>query len=84
MALTGRQKAQAKYNAKPEQKKRRAQRNAARAKMVKAGKAHKGDGKDVAHLNNNTANNSRSNLQMQSKAKNRSFARNSRGGHKKK
>lgn len=71
-----RQEAQAKYNAKPEQKKRRAQRNAARAKMVKAGKVRKGDGKDVAHKNNNTANNSMSNLAVQSKAKNRSFKRN--------
>lgn len=77
-----RQRAQAKYNAKPEQKKRRAQRNAARAKMVKAGKAHKGDGKDVAHLNNNTANNGSSNLQMQSKAKNRSFKRNKKAQRK--
>lgn len=70
-----RQRAQAKYNAKPEQKKRRAERNAARRKMIAAGKARKGDGKDVAHKNNNTANNSMSNLTMQSKAKNRSFAR---------
>jgi hypothetical protein len=51
-----RQAAQKKYNAKPVQKKRRAQRNAARAQMEKAGKVHKGDGKDVAHKNNNTAN----------------------------
>lgn len=72
-----RQKAQKKYNAKPEQKKRRAQRNAARAKMIKEGKARKGDGKDVAHKNNNTADNSSKNLSMQSKAKNRSFKRNS-------
>lgn len=70
-----RQKAQAKYNRKPEQKRRRAQRNAARRKMVAAGKARKGDGKDVAHRNNNTADNSSSNLSMQSKAKNRSFKR---------
>ena len=70
-----RQKAQKKYNAKPEQKKRRAARNAARRKMVKAGKARKGDGKDVAHRDNNPKNNSRSNLSMQSKKKNRSFAR---------
>lgn len=82
MATEGRQRAQAKYNSKPEQKKRRAQRNAARAKMMKAGKVHKGDGKDVAHKDNNTAHNSRSNLAVQSKAKNRSFPRNSRGGHK--
>lgn len=77
-----RQRAQAKYNAKPEQKKRRAQRNAARRKMEKAGKVHKGDGKDVAHKNNNTANNSRSNLAVQSKAKNRSFPRNKKAGRK--
>lgn len=82
MATAGRRAAQAKYNSKPEQKKRRAQRNAARAKMMKAGKVRKGDGKDVAHKDNNTGNNSRKNLAVQSKAKNRSFPRNSRGGHK--
>lgn len=82
MATEGRQRAQAKYNSQPEQKKRRAQRNAARAKMMKAGKVRKGDGKDVAHKDNNTGNNSRSNLAVQSKAKNRSFPRNSKGGHK--
>lgn len=78
-----RQAAQKKYNAKPEQKKRRAQRNAARAKMEKAGKVHKGDGKDVAHKDNNTAHNSSKNLAVQSKAKNRSFARNKKAQRKK-
>ena len=39
-----------KYQGRPEQIKNRAARNAARAKMVKAGKAKKGDGKDVAHV----------------------------------
>lgn len=77
-----RQAAQKKYNAKPVQKKRRAQRNAARAKMIKAGKVKKGDGKDVAHLNNNTANNGFANLMPQSKAKNRSFARNKKAQRK--
>jgi len=77
-----RQRAQAKYNAKPEQVKRRAQRNAARRKMEAAGKVRKGDGKDVAHKNNNTANNSMSNLAVQSKAKNRSFPRNSKAKRK--
>lgn len=77
-----RQRAQAKYNSKPAQVKRRAQRNAARAKMVAAGKAKKGDGKDVAHKNNNTANNSMRNLMLQSKAKNRSFPRNKKAGRK--
>lgn len=82
MATKGRQAAQAKYNAKPEQKKRRASRNAARREMIKAGKARKGDGKDVAHKNNNPKDNRKSNLTMQSKAKNRSFPRNKKGGHK--
>lgn len=77
-----RQRAQAKYNAKPEQKKRRAERNAARAKMIKAGRARKGDGKDVAHQDNNTANNSLLNLMLQSKSHNRSFKRNKKAGRK--
>lgn len=70
-----RQEAQRKYNAKPEQKKRRAKRNAARRKMIKAGKARKGDGKDVMHKNGNPNNNSSSNLKMGSKRENRSYAR---------
>jgi hypothetical protein len=84
MATPARQRAQAKYNSKPEQKKRRAKRNAARAKMMKAGKVKKGDGKDVAHLDNNPRNNSHRNLAVQSKAKNRSFPRNKRAGRKRK
>ncbi len=65
----------ANYQGKPEQKKNRASRNAARAKMVKAGKAKKGDGKDVAHKNGNPKDNKTSNLTTQSKSKNRSYAR---------
>lgn len=41
------------YHAKPEQKKRRAQRNAARAKAAKSGKVSKGDGKEVDHVGSN-------------------------------
>jgi hypothetical protein len=37
------------YQGKPEQIKNRAKRNAARAKMLKAGRVTKGDGKDVDH-----------------------------------
>jgi len=37
------------YQGKPEQIKNRAKRNAARAEMVKKGRAKKGDGKDVDH-----------------------------------
>lgn len=62
---------QRKYNGSEEQKTRRAQRNAARSKMEKAGKVRKGDGKDVDHKDMNTANKSMSNLRVQSKSKNR-------------
>lgn len=75
MATEARQRAQAKYNSKPEQKKRRAARNAARRKMIAAGKAKKGDGKDVAHKDNNPKNNSMVNLLVQPPKKNRSFPR---------
>lgn len=61
----------AEYHSKPEQKKRRAGRNAARKKMEKAGKVKKGDGKDVDHKDRNPRNNSKSNLRVQSKSKNR-------------
>lgn len=71
----GRAKAQARYNSKPEQVKRRTSRNAARAKMERAGKVHKGDGKDVAHKNNNPMNNGKKNLTVQSKSTNRSHTR---------
>lgn len=38
------------FQATPEQKKRRAQRNAARRKAMAAGKVKKGDGKEVDHV----------------------------------
>lgn len=62
---------QRKYNGSEEQKKRRAQRNAARAEMAKAGKVRKGDGRDVDHRNMNTSDNSTKNLRVQSQSKNR-------------
>lgn len=77
-----RQRAQKKYNAKPEQKKKRASRNKARAQMIKAGKAHKGDGKDVAHKNGNALDDRMSNYSLQSKKKNRSYARTKTAGKK--
>lgn len=43
----------AEYHSSPEQKKRRAQRNAARAQAEKEGKVRKGDGKEVDHLGSN-------------------------------
>lgn len=72
----------ANYHSKPEQKKRRASRNAARRKMERDGRVRKGDGKDVAHRNNNPRDNRKKNLSVQSKAKNRSFARNKNAGRK--
>jgi hypothetical protein len=72
-----RQRAQAKYNAKPEQKKKRAARNKARREMIKAGKVRKGDGKDVAHKDGNALHNVRSNWAVESKRENRSYARTS-------
>lgn len=62
---------QRKYNSKPEQKKRRAERNASRRKMEKAGRVRKGDGKDVDHRDHNTSNKSSKNLSVMSKSKNR-------------
>ena len=41
------------YGGTSEQKKRRAQRNAARRKAMKAGLVRKGDGKEVDHLGSN-------------------------------
>jgi hypothetical protein len=67
-----------KYHKSSDQKKKRASRNSARKKMVKAGKAKKGDGKDVHHKNGNPRDNSRSNLKMKSKSTNRSIPRNSK------
>jgi len=82
MATKARQLAQAKYNSKPEQVERRTARNAARREMIAAGKAHKGDGKDVDHKNGNPKDNSPSNLKLKTKHENRSYARTA-GAHKK-
>ena len=74
-----RQKAQAKYNSKPEQVKKRTQRNAARQEMIKAGKAHVGDGKDIDHKKpiRSGGTNSESNLRVRSKSSNRSIPKTS-------
>ena len=77
-----RSKQQRAYNSTPAQKKRRAQRNAARAKMEKEGKVKKGDGVDVDHKDKNTSNNSKGNLRVRSKSSNRADNRGT-GGRKK-
>jgi hypothetical protein len=69
-----------KYHASPEQKKNRAQRNAARTKMMKAGKVKKGDGKDVAHVRAFDKGGSNGDgLRVESRSANRSFKRDNKG-----
>lgn len=55
----------------PEQKKRRAARNAARNAAIKSGKVRKGDGKEIDHKNFNALDNRPSNLRVVSKKVNR-------------
>lgn len=73
----------ASYHSRPEQKKKRASRNAARRTLAREGRVRKGDGKDVDHKDNNANNNSKSNLRVKSKSANRSFRRTSSGAVKK-
>lgn len=61
------------YHGTPEQKKRRAGRNAARRKAEAAGKVSKGDGKDIHHKNGNTKDNSSKNVSVMSRSKNRAM-----------
>ena len=65
------------YHSKAKAKKDRAERNKGRAMMVKAGKAKKGDGKDVGHVKaiSKGGLSTMYNLQMQSKSANRSFSK---------
>lgn len=67
------------YQGTPEQKKKRAMRNAARNKLLKEGKVHKGDGKDVAHvvaLDKGGTN--KQGVRVESASANRSFKRDSK------
>lgn len=65
------------YHSSPKAIKERAQRNAARREMMKAGKVRKGDGKDVGHVRaiSRGGKNGKENLVVQSKGANRSFRR---------
>jgi len=79
--VSAHRKAQAKYQASPLEKRKRANRNHARRELEKEGKVHKGDGKDVAHKDGNALDNSPTNWAVQSRKKNRSYKR-TRGAHK--
>ena len=63
------------YHGKPEQIKERAQRVMPRRKMIKQGKAHKGDGLDVDHIKPITdgGSNTDGNLRMLSVKRNRGW-----------
>jgi|TARA_R110000803_G_scaffold168599_1_gene231638 hypothetical protein len=63
------------YHAAPEQKKKRASRNAARGALMTSGSVSKGDGKDVDHKNGNPMDNRGGNLAVKPKSRNRSFPR---------
>lgn len=66
------------YQGKPDQIKKRAQRNAARAELMKTGQVSKGDGKDVDHVQplSKGGSSSKGNLQVKTASNNRSFSRN--------
>jgi len=70
------------YQGTAAQKKRRAGRNKARRLMIRKGKAKKGDGKDVAHRDNNPFNSALKNLTSQLRGKNRSFKRTKNAGRR--
>ncbi len=66
------------YQGTPEQIKKRATRNAARAKLMKEGKVSKGDGKDVAHTKAlSKGGTNATGLKVESAGANRSFLRGS-------
>jgi|APFre7841882654_1041346.scaffolds.fasta_scaffold396136_2 hypothetical protein len=66
------------YQSKPEQIKNRDARNKARAEMMKKGKVHKGDGKDVDHIKplSQGGKTEPGNLRTESAHDNRSYNRN--------
>ena len=73
-------KKEAKYEAQPEQIANRVARNKARRKLMREGKVHKGDGKDVAHkVAFDKGGSSKQGVIVQSAPQNRSFKRDSKG-----
>ena len=72
-----------KYDKSPKRMADNRSRKKARYAMEKGGLVSKGDGKDVDHKDGNPRNNTKSNLRVQTPAKNRSIKRNSKAGKKK-
>ena len=67
-------KKESRYDSQPHVKKKRANRNAARRKMMEAGLVRVGDGKDVHHVGGNALNRN-SKLKAVPASVNRSFSR---------
>lgn len=68
------------YQGTEKQKKNRAQRNAARRKLLREGRVHKGDGNDVAHVKAlDKGGSTKDGVRVESKSLNRSFRRDSKG-----
>lgn len=68
------------YQGTEQQKKNRAQRNAARRKLMREGKVHKGDGNDVAHRKAiDKGGSTKDGVMVEAKTANRSFRRDSKG-----
>jgi hypothetical protein len=79
-----RKKAQHGYDKRPDQMANRRARMRARYQLEKEGKVKKGDGKDVAHKKplSKGGSNKRTNLEVQSRAKNRGWERQKSGKNK--
>lgn len=67
-------KKEQRYDSKPIVKKKRANRNLARRRAMRAGLVRKGDGKDVHHVGGNALNKN-SRTKVMPAAKNRSYTR---------
>ena len=74
-------KKEAKYDSQPHVKKKRANRNLARRRAMRAGLVRKGDGKDVHHVNGNALDKNGA-TKVVSASKNRSYARTRTAGKK--
>lgn len=66
------------YNSRPDQLKKRAERNAARKELIKDGAVKRGDGKDVDHkkMLDSGGTNARSNLRVTDQKTNRGWRKN--------
>ncbi len=67
-----------KFQSSEKARKDRSARNSARRSALRSGRVHKGDGKEIDHINSNPRSNSPSNLRVVSRKTNRSKKENSR------